>query len=51
MHHRAGVLGQRDVVAALLHAGFRLVARGDLETDNPSDDPLHEILRLDRPEP
>ena len=36
---------------ALLHAGFRLVTRGDLEPDNPIDDPLHEILRLDRPEP
>jgi aminoglycoside 6'-N-acetyltransferase len=34
---------------ALLKAGFRLVARGDLEPDNPIDDPLHEILRIDRP--
>jgi aminoglycoside 6'-N-acetyltransferase len=34
---------------ALLAAGFRLVARGDLEPDNPIDDPRHEILRLDRP--
>jgi len=34
---------------ALLSAGFRLVARGELEPDNPIDDPLHEILRLDRP--
>ena len=30
-------------------AGFRLVARGPLEPDNPIDDPSHEILRLDRP--
>ena len=33
---------------ALLSAGFRLVARGPLEPDNPIDDPMHEILRLDR---
>lgn len=34
---------------ALLSAGFRLVARGDLKPDNPVDGPLHEILRIDRP--
>ena len=34
---------------ALLSAGFRLVARGELEPDNPIDDPMHEILQLDRP--
>ena len=34
---------------ALLAAGFRLVARGDLEPDNPIDDRRHEILRVDRP--
>lgn len=34
---------------ALEKAGFRIVARGDLEPDNPIDDPSHEILRLDRP--
>jgi aminoglycoside 6'-N-acetyltransferase len=34
---------------ALLKAGFRVVVRGDLEPDNPIDDPSHEILRLDRP--
>jgi aminoglycoside 6'-N-acetyltransferase len=34
---------------ALLRAGFRLVAQGDLEPDNPIDDPHHEILRIDRP--
>ena len=33
---------------ALLSCGFRLEARGDLKPDNPIDDPLHEILRLDR---
>jgi aminoglycoside 6'-N-acetyltransferase len=34
---------------ALRSAGFRLVARGDLEPDNPIDDPQHEILQIDRP--
>jgi aminoglycoside 6'-N-acetyltransferase len=34
---------------ALLRAGFHLVARGDLEPDSPRHEPLHEILRLDRP--
>jgi aminoglycoside 6'-N-acetyltransferase len=33
---------------ALQAAGFRLAARGNLEPDNPIDDPLHEIMRLDR---
>ncbi len=34
---------------ALLAAGFRLVARGELDPDNPIDDRQHEILRVDRP--
>lgn len=34
---------------ALLGAGFELVARGDLEPDSSRHEPLHEILRLDRP--
>lgn len=34
---------------ALQKAGFRTIAQGDLEPDNPIDDPAHEILRLDRP--
>ena len=34
---------------ALLGAGFHLVAHGDLEPDNPIDDPAHDIFRLDRP--
>nr|MBO2498363.1 N-acetyltransferase [Acidimicrobiia bacterium] len=34
---------------ALLGAGFERAGRGDLEPDNPIDDRLHEILRLDRP--
>jgi aminoglycoside 6'-N-acetyltransferase len=33
---------------ALLRAGFRLVARGELEPDNPIDDHRHEVLRIDR---
>lgn len=33
---------------ALLRAGFRLVARGELEPDSPSHEPMHEILRIDR---
>jgi aminoglycoside 6'-N-acetyltransferase len=36
---------------ALLKAGFRLVARGELEPDNPTDDRMHEVLRIDRPSP
>lgn len=34
---------------ALLRAGFRLVARGNLPPDSPRHDPMHEILRTDRP--
>jgi len=34
---------------ALLGAGFRIVGRGEMEPDNPMDDPKHLILRLDRP--
>jgi aminoglycoside 6'-N-acetyltransferase len=34
---------------ALEKAGFHRVAEGDLTPDNPVDDPLHYILRLDRP--
>ncbi len=34
---------------ALLRAGFRLVARGDIEPDSPGHDPMHEILRIDCP--
>jgi aminoglycoside 6'-N-acetyltransferase len=36
---------------ALLGAGFGLVARGELEPDNPIDDREHEILQIDRPRP
>ncbi|HEY7719503.1 MAG TPA: GNAT family N-acetyltransferase [Pedococcus sp.] len=34
---------------ALEKAGFRRVASGDLPPDNPLDDPLHHVLRIDRP--
>jgi aminoglycoside 6'-N-acetyltransferase len=34
---------------ALLRAGFRVVAQGWLEPDNPIDDGAHHILRVDRP--
>lgn len=34
---------------ALLAVGFRLVARGEMEPDNPLDDRMHEVLRLDHP--
>ena len=34
---------------ALDKAGFRVVAQGDLEPDNPIDDRVHQILRIDRP--
>lgn len=34
---------------ALEKAGFRRVGSGDLEPDNPVDDPLHHIYRVDRP--
>lgn len=33
---------------ALEKAGFRRIASGDLEPDNPIDPPLHHVLRLDR---
>jgi aminoglycoside 6'-N-acetyltransferase len=35
---------------ALRRAGFRLVARGEMEPDNPIDAWQHEILRIDRPD-
>ena len=34
---------------ALLGAGFRLVARGEMDPDNPIHDRMHEVLRIDRP--
>ncbi|QBI56272.1 GNAT family N-acetyltransferase [Streptomonospora litoralis] len=34
---------------ALEKAGLRRVASGDLEPDNPIDEPLHHVYRIDRP--
>lgn len=34
---------------ALEKAGFRRVAEGPMEPDNPVDDPLHYVYRCDRP--
>lgn len=34
---------------ALEKAGFRRVGEGDMEPDNPVDEPLHYVYRLDRP--
>jgi aminoglycoside 6'-N-acetyltransferase len=34
---------------ALLRAGFHLVARGEMQPDNPNHDRMHEVLRIDRP--
>ncbi|MDA8371425.1 MAG: GNAT family N-acetyltransferase [Nocardiopsaceae bacterium] len=34
---------------ALEKAGMRRVASGDVEPDNPVDEPLHHIYRIDRP--
>lgn len=36
---------------ALVKAGFEVVARGELDPDNPADGRMHEVLRLDRPAP
>jgi aminoglycoside 6'-N-acetyltransferase len=34
---------------ALRNAGYRLVAQGEMDPDNPVDDRSHEVFRLDRP--
>jgi aminoglycoside 6'-N-acetyltransferase len=34
---------------ALEKAGFRRVGSGPMEPDNPVDDPLHHVYRMDRP--
>ena len=34
---------------ALERAGFRRVAEGELEPDNPIDDRAHVVYRIDRP--
>jgi aminoglycoside 6'-N-acetyltransferase len=36
---------------ALEKAGLRRVATGDLAPENPVDDPLHHVYRVDRPAP
>ena len=43
------VAANRASWRALEKAGFRRVAQGNLTPDNPVDDPLHYVLRLDRP--
>jgi aminoglycoside 6'-N-acetyltransferase len=45
----AVVAANRPSWRALEKAGFRRVAEGPLEPDNPVDDPLHVVYRLDRP--
>lgn len=36
---------------ALEKAGLRRIAEGPMEPDNPVDDPLHVVYRVDRPSP
>ncbi|GAB7192836.1 GNAT family N-acetyltransferase [Kineococcus sp. NUM-3379] len=43
------VAANRASWRALEKAGFRRIAEGDIEPDNPVDDPLHFVYRLDRP--
>ncbi|TDD27423.1 GNAT family N-acetyltransferase [Kribbella turkmenica] len=45
----AVVAGNRLSWRALERAGFRRVAEGPMEPDNPIDDPLHYVYRVDRP--
>jgi aminoglycoside 6'-N-acetyltransferase len=45
----AVVAGNRASWRALEKAGFTRVAQGDIEPDNPIDDPLHYVYRVDRP--
>jgi aminoglycoside 6'-N-acetyltransferase len=45
----AVVAANRPSWRALEKAGFRRIASGDLTPDNPVDDPLHYIYRIDRP--
>ncbi|ADB35096.1 GCN5-related N-acetyltransferase [Kribbella flavida DSM 17836] len=45
----AVVAANRNSWRALERAGFRRVAEGPMEPDNPVDDPLHYVYRLDRP--
>lgn len=45
----AVVAANRNSWRALERAGFRRVAEGPMEPDNPVDDPLHYVYRIDRP--
>jgi aminoglycoside 6'-N-acetyltransferase len=46
----AVVVGNRPSWRALERAGFDRVAEGPMEPDNPIDDPLHYVYRIDRPQ-
>ncbi|QVQ50742.1 GNAT family N-acetyltransferase [Spiractinospora alimapuensis] len=41
--------GNRASWRALEKAGFHYVGSGPMEPDNPADDPLHHVYRVDRP--
>lgn len=43
------VAANRPSWRALQHIGFRIVGQGNVPPENPDDDPLHYLLRLDRP--
>ncbi|MGX2996704.1 GNAT family N-acetyltransferase [Streptomyces sp. JNUCC 64] len=43
------VAGNRRSWRALERAGLRRVGSSPLEPDNPADDPLHHVYRIDRP--
>lgn len=43
------IAANRPSWRALERVGFRIVGEGDCEPGNPDDDPLHYLLRLDRP--
>ncbi|GAB2632046.1 GNAT family N-acetyltransferase [Kribbella swartbergensis] len=45
----AVVASNRNSWRSLERAGFRRVAEGPMEPDNPIDDPLHYVYRVDRP--
>lgn len=45
----AVVAANRASWRALEKAGFARVAAGEMEPDNPIDDPLHYVYRFDRP--
>ncbi|GII56488.1 hypothetical protein Pth03_48770 [Planotetraspora thailandica] len=45
------VTANRTSWRALEKAGLRRVGEGDITPDNPIDDPLHYVYRVDRPQP